>query len=144
MPPKFKFTKDEIVNAAVEVVRERGVSALRAKDIAEKLGVSTQPVFTCFSTMAEARKEVYKIASTSLIDVINEKCDYLLIDYHKIDLDKIDEIKNIANSHNVSCIFNNIDDKNDLDKANNYQFDYIYGKYYKKAIRMKNLVEKVS
>lgn len=24
MPPKFKFTKDEIVNAAVEVVRERG------------------------------------------------------------------------------------------------------------------------
>ena len=90
------------------------------------------------------RKEGYKIASTSLIDVINEKCDYLLIDYHKIDLDKIDEIKNIANSHNVSCIFNNIDDKNDLDKANNYKFDYIYGKYYKKAIRMKNLVEKVS
>ena len=63
MPPKFKFTKDEIVNAAVEVVRERGVSALRAKDIAEKLGVSTQPVFTCFSTMAEAKKEVYAAAA---------------------------------------------------------------------------------
>ena len=59
MPPKFKYTKEEIVNAAVEVVREKGADSLRAKDIAEKLGVSTQPVFTCFSTMAEAKKEVY-------------------------------------------------------------------------------------
>ena len=59
MPPKFKFTKDEMIDAAVQVVREKGVGALRAKDVADKLGVSTQPVFTCFSTMAEAKREVY-------------------------------------------------------------------------------------
>lgn len=91
----------------------------------------------------DTRKNGYKICSKLLIDVINEKCDYLLIDYHKIDLDKISEIKNITHNHNVECIFNNIDTKEDLDKANSNQFDYIYGKYYKKAIRMKNLVEKV-
>ena len=58
MPPKFKFTKDEIVNAAVNVTRRIGLNYLTSRDIAKELGVSTQPVFTCFSNMNEAKKEV--------------------------------------------------------------------------------------
>ncbi len=53
MPPKVKITKDEIISTAVALVRESGASALNARAVAAKLGCSTQPVFSNFSTMEE-------------------------------------------------------------------------------------------
>ena len=64
MAPKFKFTRAEITDAALQVVRRNGIDALTARAIADELGVSTQPVFTCFSTMAEARGAVRAAAQT--------------------------------------------------------------------------------
>lgn len=58
MAPKNKFTREEIVGAALEVVRKKGIDALTAKALAEELGTSTQPVFTCFNTMDAAKQEV--------------------------------------------------------------------------------------
>lgn len=67
MAPKFKFTRAEITDAALQVVRRNGIGALTARAIADELGVSTQPVFTCFSTMAEARGAV-RSAAESIYD----------------------------------------------------------------------------
>ena len=58
MAPRNKYTREEMVEAAVRVVRENGIDALTAKALAEELGVSTQPVFTCFHTIEEAKREV--------------------------------------------------------------------------------------
>lgn len=58
MAPKNKYTREEMVEAAVRVVREKGIDALTAKALAGELGVSTQPVFTCFHTIEEAKREV--------------------------------------------------------------------------------------
>ena len=58
MAPRNKYTRDEMVDAAVRVVREKGINALTAKALASELGVSTQPVFTCFHTIEEAKREV--------------------------------------------------------------------------------------
>ena len=62
MPPKVKFTKDEIVSCAVKIVREKGVNALTAREMAAELGVSTRPIFTYFATMEELKAEVYDYA----------------------------------------------------------------------------------
>ena len=62
MAPKNKFTKEEMVAAAVRVVRARGIDALTAKALSAELGVSTQPVFTCFHTIDEAKREVCSAA----------------------------------------------------------------------------------
>ena len=59
MAPKNKFTKAEMVEAALQVVREKGIAGLTAKRIADQLGTSTQPVFTCFGSMDGANREVY-------------------------------------------------------------------------------------
>ena len=59
MPPKVKFQKEEIVNAAVDITREKGIDALTARELASKLGVSTRPIFTYFDTMDELKEEVY-------------------------------------------------------------------------------------
>ena len=58
MAPKNKFTRDEMVQAALRVVRAGGIHSLTAKALADELGTSTQPVFTCFSTMDTLRGEV--------------------------------------------------------------------------------------
>ena len=58
MPPKPKFTKDEIVQAALEVVSQKGVEALTAKELGDALGSSARPIFTVFHSMKEVQDEV--------------------------------------------------------------------------------------
>ena len=62
MAPKNKFTKEEMVAAAVRVVRSGGIGALTAKTLADALGTSTQPVFTAFGSMDGVRQAVYAAA----------------------------------------------------------------------------------
>lgn len=62
MAPKNKFTKEEMVNAALQVVRLNGIDRLTAKTMADELGTSTQPIFTAFGSMDTVRQEVYDSA----------------------------------------------------------------------------------
>ena len=62
MAPKNKFTKEEIIEAAMRVVRAKGIDGLTAKTMADELGTSTQPVFTAFGSMDTVRQEVYAAA----------------------------------------------------------------------------------
>lgn len=58
MPPKPKYTKSEIVAAALEIVGERGIDALTAKELATALNTSTSPIFTVFNSMQQVQDEV--------------------------------------------------------------------------------------
>lgn len=58
MPPKPKFTKDEIVTAAFELARAEGAQALTAREVGRRLGVSSSPIFTVFTDMAELHAAV--------------------------------------------------------------------------------------
>ena len=62
MPPKVKFQKEEIVSAALNVVRAKGIDALTTREIAAELGVSTRPIFTYFDTMDQLKAEVFELA----------------------------------------------------------------------------------
>ena len=62
MPPKVKVTKETIINAAVEIVKESGASALNTRNLASKLNCSTQPVFSNFSTMEDLKFAVIQKA----------------------------------------------------------------------------------
>lgn len=62
MAPRNKYTREEMVAAAVEVVRRDGIEGLTAKALAHELGVSTQPIFTCFSTMEAVHRAVLDAA----------------------------------------------------------------------------------
>ena len=53
MPPKPKFTKDEIINAAFEIVRTRGEHALTAREVGKYLKTSSSPIFTVFNDMED-------------------------------------------------------------------------------------------
>ena len=62
MPPKAKFTKDEIIKAALSIVREEGIEALTARALGNKLGSSARPIFTVFQSMDEVQQEVVAAA----------------------------------------------------------------------------------
>lgn len=62
MPPKIKITKEEIVDTALNLVREAGEQALNARSIAAKLRCSTQPVFSNFETMDDLHNAVKETA----------------------------------------------------------------------------------
>ena len=58
MPPKPKFTKEEITAAALELVSEQGMEALTARNLGMRLGSSARPIFTVFRSMEEVQQEV--------------------------------------------------------------------------------------
>ena len=58
MPPKAKFTKEQIIKAALGVVSEKGAQALTAKELGAALGTSTTPIFTVFNSMQEVQDAV--------------------------------------------------------------------------------------
>ena len=62
MPPKPKFTKEEIVAAALALVSEKGVEALTARELGLRLGSSARPIFTAFQSMEEVQQQVRKAA----------------------------------------------------------------------------------
>lgn len=60
MPPITKFSKEEILNCAYEIVKKEGFEKLNARKIAKVLGCSVQPIFHNFTSMEELEKEVYQ------------------------------------------------------------------------------------
>ena len=55
MPPKVKVTKEDIINAAVDIVRSSGAQSINARTVAATLNCSTQPIFSNFATMDQLR-----------------------------------------------------------------------------------------
>ncbi len=65
MPPKPKFSKEEIISTALKIVSENGIESLTARELGEKLGSSARPIFTLFSGMEQLQKEVRLAAMMS-------------------------------------------------------------------------------
>lgn len=63
MPPKPKFSREEIVSAALEIVTQRGPSALTARALGAQLGSSARPIFTVFENMEDVAQQV-RLAAT--------------------------------------------------------------------------------
>lgn len=60
MPPKAKFTKEQITKAALEIVRAENFESLTARALGKKLGSSACPIFTVFANMEEVQRAVLK------------------------------------------------------------------------------------
>lgn len=62
MPPKPKYTKEQIIAAALGVVSQKGISALTAKALGQALNTSATPIFTVFNSMQEVQEAVQQAA----------------------------------------------------------------------------------
>jgi len=73
MPPKEKYTRENVIEAAFAIVEKRGLSDLTARRIAAKLGSSTAPVYKYFETMDELSLEIIRIIKEMLLDYTSRR-----------------------------------------------------------------------
>jgi len=62
MPKKPQFASEDIVMAALDLVREKGLAGLSAPAVAATLGSSTMPIYSHFKNMMALEDEVMKKA----------------------------------------------------------------------------------
>lgn len=72
MPPKPKFTREEIVASAVDLVSKKGIDYLTTRNLGEWMGSSARPIFTVFNSMDEVIREVRKAATEKFNSYIRE------------------------------------------------------------------------
>lgn len=69
MPPKIKITDEDIMNAAIQLVRDKGIESLNARDLAKEIGCSVHPIFRVYNSMDGLKVAVYKMAE----DIYNKR-----------------------------------------------------------------------
>ncbi len=73
MPPRFKFTKEEIIESAFKIVRGKGWGALSTRSLADKLGSSARPIYSFFGSITELEEEIVKKAVDLLYKYMTRK-----------------------------------------------------------------------
>ena len=72
MPPKAKFTKAEIIEAALNIVRTEGYEALTSRALGIYLGSSARPIFTVFKNMEEVQQVMIEAAKNLYKEYVNK------------------------------------------------------------------------
>ena len=72
MPPKAKFTKAEIIGAALNIVRTDGYEALTSRALGTYLGSSARPIFTVFKNMEEVQQVMIEAAKNLYKEYVNK------------------------------------------------------------------------
>lgn len=76
MPPRAKYTREEIIAAAFQMTREKGIDAVVARELGKRLGTSSSPIFTAFKNMEELHKEVQKMAMQMFESYVHDAVNY--------------------------------------------------------------------
>ena len=70
MPAKKKVTRAAMLQAAVEILRKEGNDHLNARSVAQKLGCSTQPIYTEFGSMEALKAEMKREAERLYVQAV--------------------------------------------------------------------------
>lgn len=76
MPPKPKFTKEEIAMTALNIIKEEGINALTARNLADHLKSSARPIFTIFKNMEEVKQAARELALKEFEKYLGNYEDY--------------------------------------------------------------------
>lgn len=76
MPPKPKYTREEVIKVAFEMTREMGFDSVTTRGIGKRLGTSATPIFTLFKNMHEVQLEVRKLAMKEFENYVADALTY--------------------------------------------------------------------
>lgn len=76
MPPKVKYTREQILEVALQMARENGIESVVARELGNRLGTSSSPVFTAFKNMEELQAEVRKLALKEFEACVKDALNY--------------------------------------------------------------------
>jgi len=73
MPPKNKFSKEQIIDAAFEIAREEGMDSITIRKVASKLKSSIAPIYVNFNEVDELKMAVISKVQEISTDMIVEQ-----------------------------------------------------------------------
>lgn len=76
MPPKPKYAKEDIINAAYTLMEQEGMNAVVAREVGKVLGCTVAPIFTYFGSMEELRAAVHEKAILECAEYLRDFADY--------------------------------------------------------------------
>lgn len=81
MPPKCKFTREEIIQAALDIARSEGAASITARLLGAKLGSSSKPIFSVFENMELLfmSEQSQKVPAAGILPVIDENYPQILL-----------------------------------------------------------------
>lgn len=71
MPRTITITKQNLIDASIELLRKEGASALTARKLAREAGCSTQPIFRAYQNMDELYADVFAVSA----DIFSDFCE---------------------------------------------------------------------
>lgn len=98
----------------------------------------------CNINAEKLKADGYMLASNNPYDIYQNKIDYFIYDLNLINFDIYDDIKKSIGEKNIEIIVSNLNTIDQLNQAIEFNVDYVYGNYYKKSIRMKNLIKQLA
>ncbi|MGN0655350.1 MAG: TetR/AcrR family transcriptional regulator [Ruminiclostridium sp.] len=88
MPPKPKFTREQVISTALEIAAEKGIESLTSRELGTALGSSARPIFTLFRNMEELNAEV-RAAAIRLFEETAYKADDSLPPFKRVGMSMI-------------------------------------------------------
>lgn len=75
MPPKNRFTRNEIISCALDIAEEGGLEAVTARAVASRLEASSKVIFGYFESMGELQNEVVAAAYQKYLNEQTRLCE---------------------------------------------------------------------
>ena len=76
MPRKAFFSKQEIIDKALELLRQQGPEAISARSLCKALGCSVSPLFTVYKNMDELFSDLHAAAEKLFENYMADVSDY--------------------------------------------------------------------
>lgn len=76
MPRQPRFSKEDIVEAGLKIVRTSGFDAVSARALGKELGTSSSPMFTMFQDMNEVMEAIRSAAEKTFMARMDGVTDY--------------------------------------------------------------------
>jgi AcrR family transcriptional regulator len=73
MAPKNSATREEIIETAFAIVQQEGMASLTARNVAQKLGLSTRPVYSHFASMKDLQQEAICKARDLMLAYVSKR-----------------------------------------------------------------------
>ena len=73
MAPKNSTTREEIIETAFAIVQQEGMTPLTSRNVAQKLGLSTRPVYSHFASMKDLQQEAMLKARELMLAYVSKR-----------------------------------------------------------------------
>lgn len=73
MPPKIKYSREDVLKAAFSIIEKEGLKNLTARSVAQSLGSSTAPVYKHFENMDSLSLAIVKKIQKMMLEYTSRK-----------------------------------------------------------------------